>query len=201
MTHDGRMFVCVGIFWMMYTNNKGSKSEQCEGTKRKRGTCCCVTCGTKGDECLRVFADHLQFVFGKRQPEYDVLYKVVGDDGGHVPLQLPQHNQLPVLKKTYTQRKNDLKMCQFTLCFSAILLSQGVKMACCHASIDREKRSHSVPIPRGNGSVRRVTFLHFISPRCILLSACLSHSSHPLCSYRRHVTSFALLRGPANETS
>lgn len=63
------------------------------------------------------------------------------------------------------------------------------------------KRSQSVPIPRGNGSVRRVTFLHFISPRCILLSACLSHSSHPLYSYRQHVTSFALLRGPANETA
>lgn len=53
----------------------------------------------------------------------------------------------------------------------------------------------------GNGSVRRVKLLHFIPPRCILLSACLSHSSHPLYSYRRHVTSFALLRGPANETA
>lgn len=50
----------------------------------------------------------------------------------------------------------------------------------------------------GNGSA---TLLHFPAARCILLSACLSHSSHPLCSYRQHVTSFALLRGPANETS
>lgn len=53
----------------------------------------------------------------------------------------------------------------------------------------------------GNGSVRRVKLLHFIPARCILLSACLSHSSHPLYSYQQHVTSFALLRGPANETA
>ena len=61
------------------------------------------------------------------------------------------------------------------------------------------KGSQTISIPRGNGSVRGATFLRFISPHCILLSACHSHSSHPLCSYRRHVTSFALLRGPANE--
>lgn len=38
-----------------------------------------------------------------------------------------------------------------------------------------------------------------VPPHCILLSACLSHSLHPLYSYRRHVTSFAPLRGPANQ--
>lgn len=40
----------------------------------------CVTCGTEGNECLRVFADHRQFVFGKGQPAYDVLYEIIGDD-------------------------------------------------------------------------------------------------------------------------
>lgn len=57
----------------------------------------CVTCGTEGDERLRVFANHRQLVFGKGQPAYDVLYKIIGDDRGHVPLQLPQHDQFPVL--------------------------------------------------------------------------------------------------------
>lgn len=71
-------------------------------------------------------------------------------------------------------------------------------MAPCHASIDRERRSQWVSFPSGNGSVRRVTFLHFISPHRISLSACLSHSSHPLCSYSRHVTSFSLpMRRPS----
>lgn len=73
-------------------------------------------------------------------------------------------------------------------------------MARCHVSTAREN-DLSLPIPRGNGFVRGVTLLHFIYPHCILLSACLSHSLHLLCSYRQHVTSFALLRGPANETA
>lgn len=60
----------------------------------------CVTCGTEGNECQRVFADHGQLVFGKGQSAYDVLYKIIGDDRGHVPLQLPQHDQFPVLKDT-----------------------------------------------------------------------------------------------------
>lgn len=46
-----------------------------------------------------MFADHRHFVFGKGQPAYDVLYKIVGDDRGHVPLQLPEYDQLPVLKE------------------------------------------------------------------------------------------------------
>lgn len=39
-----------------------------------------ITCGTECNECLRVFADHRQLIFGKGQPAYDVLYKIVGDD-------------------------------------------------------------------------------------------------------------------------
>ena len=64
-----------------------------------------VTCGAEGYECLSVFADHRQLVFGKGQPPYDVLYKIIGDDRGHVPLQLPQHHQLPVLKQTDRRRR------------------------------------------------------------------------------------------------
>lgn len=58
------------------------------------------TCGTERYERQRVFADHRQLVFGEGQPADDVLYKIVGDDRGHVPLQLPQYNQFPVLKDT-----------------------------------------------------------------------------------------------------
>lgn len=38
------------------------------------------TCGTEGNECLRVFADHRQLVFGKGQPAYYVIYKIIWDD-------------------------------------------------------------------------------------------------------------------------
>lgn len=62
-----------------------------------------VTCGTEGDEGLRVLADHRQLVFGEGESAYDVLYEVVGDDRGHVPPQLPQDNQLPILKDTDTK--------------------------------------------------------------------------------------------------
>lgn len=58
----------------------------------------CVTCGAERDEGLRVLADHPQLVFGKGQPSYDVFHKVVGGDRSHVPLQLPQYDQFPVLK-------------------------------------------------------------------------------------------------------
>lgn len=54
------------------------------------------------------------------------------------------------------------------------------------------------PFP-GNGCARAAKLPHSIPPHCILLSACLSHSLHPLYSYRWHVTSFAPLRGPANQ--
>lgn len=57
-----------------------------------------VTCGAERDEGLRVLADHPQLVFGKGQPSDDVFHKVVGGDRSHVPLQLPQYDQFPVLK-------------------------------------------------------------------------------------------------------
>lgn len=59
----------------------------------------CVTCGAERDEGLRVLADHPQLIFGEGQPSYDVFHKVIGGDGRHVPLQLPQHDQLPVLEE------------------------------------------------------------------------------------------------------
>lgn len=165
----------------------------------------CVTCGTEGDECQRVFADHGQLVFGKGQPAYDVLYKIIGDDRGHVPLQFPQHHQFPVLKdmEEHDKKKNyKKKKCQsFQIQFLGSIYSVRGLNGTVPWFHWPWRRSQSIPIPRGNGSVRRATFLLFISPRCILLSACLSHSSHPLSSYRRHVTSFAPLRGPASETA
>lgn len=63
-----------------------------------RGENGAFTCGAQGDEGLRVLADHRQLVFGEGQPAHDVLQKVVGDDGRHVPPQLAQHHHLPVLK-------------------------------------------------------------------------------------------------------
>lgn len=54
--------------------------------------CSYITCGTERNECLRVFADYCHLVLGKGQPAYDVLYKIIGDDRGHVPLQLPEYN-------------------------------------------------------------------------------------------------------------
>lgn len=76
-----------------------------------------------------------------------------------------------------------------------------VEIACCCASADLDQTSQPVLFPWGNGSARRARFLHFISLHCILLSACLSRSSHPLYSYLQHVTSFAPLRSSANETA
>lgn len=38
------------------------------------------TCGTEGNKCLRVFADHRQLVFGKGQSAYNVIYKIIWDD-------------------------------------------------------------------------------------------------------------------------
>lgn len=57
----------------------------------------------------------------------------------------------------------------------------------------------SVTLFPGNGSARRAKLLHSIPLHCILLSACLSHSLHPLYSYRWHVTGFALLKGLASQ--
>lgn len=65
----------------------------------------CVTCGAERDERQRVLADHRQLIFGQRQPVYDVLYEVVGDDRRHVPPKFPQYNQFPVLQKTMTKGK------------------------------------------------------------------------------------------------
>lgn len=100
----GNILVNVGI--------TGQQSERVsEQTSMKKGhamICGCITCGTECNECLRVFADHRQFIFGKGQPANDVLYKIVGDDWGHVPLQLAQYNQFPVLKDR--ERDNEEKM-------------------------------------------------------------------------------------------
>lgn len=57
-----------------------------------------VTCGAERDEGLRVLADRHQPVFGKGQPSNDVFHKVIRGDRRHVPLQLPQDDQFPVLK-------------------------------------------------------------------------------------------------------
>lgn len=197
MTHDGRMFECVGIFWNI--QHQAAKWACDWANKQKHMMHSGVTCSTEGNECLRVFPDHHQLAYGKRQPAYDVLYKIIGNDRGHVPLQLSQHDQFPVLEDTQDANTQEKKP---TSVPSNSVSQQVNSFIGCHDSIDREKDLYlSVFISGGNGSLRRVTFLLFISPRCILLSACLSHSSHPLCSYRRHVTSFALLRGPANETA
>lgn len=83
----------------MWESHGSRVSVQNQGKRARDMLCCRVTCGTEGDECLRVFADHRQLVFGEGEPAYDVLDEIIGDDRGHIPLQLPQHDQLPVLKK------------------------------------------------------------------------------------------------------
>lgn len=113
MTHNGGMFVCVGIFWWMseYKKKKNTKLSKQVRKKVHEMIYSCVTCGTKGDERLRVLADHRHFFFGEGQPAHDVFYKIIGDDGGHVPLQLPQHDQFPVLK-AHRWKKKRRKKCQ-----------------------------------------------------------------------------------------
>lgn len=64
-----------------------------------------VTCGAERDERQRVLADHRQLIFGQGQPVYDVLYEVVGDDRGHVPPQLSQYDQFPVLQRQRSKKK------------------------------------------------------------------------------------------------
>lgn len=91
----GNILVNVGI-----TRQQSERASEQTNQRKKSLMIQSVTCGAEGYECLSVFADHRQLVFGKGQPAYDVLYKIIGDDRGHVPLQLPQHHQLPVLKKT-----------------------------------------------------------------------------------------------------
>lgn len=85
MTQRGRM--CVGMFRSMAGDDGGAG-----------GGAAAFTCGAECDEGLRVLADHPQLVSGEGQPSYDVLHKVVGGDRRHVPLQLPQYDQFPVLK-------------------------------------------------------------------------------------------------------
>lgn len=103
----GNILVDVGITRQQTCERLSTKIGHTHEKKKKHS----ITCGTEGDECERVFADHRQFVFGKGQPAYDVLYKIIGDDRGHVPLQLPQHHQLPVLKRD--TRKDDQFKCSF----------------------------------------------------------------------------------------
>lgn len=69
-----------------------------------------VTCGTERDERQRVLADHRQLIFGQGQPVYDVLYEVVGDDRGHVPPQLSQDDQFPVLQRQRSKKKINKKV-------------------------------------------------------------------------------------------
>lgn len=72
----GNILVDVGI-----TRQQSERASEQTSKKKAHGMICsCVTCGTEGNECLRVFADHRQLVFGKRQSAYDVLYKIIGDD-------------------------------------------------------------------------------------------------------------------------
>lgn len=94
MTHDGRMFVCVGTFCRM-REYQGCRMSW----ERRVWDAECVTCGAERNERQRVLADHRQLVFGQGQPVDDVLYEVVGDDRGHVPPQLPKYNQFPVLQR------------------------------------------------------------------------------------------------------
>ena len=73
----GNILLDVGI-----TRQQSERASR-QTSKRKRHMkwyAAAVTCGTEGNECLRVFADHRQLVFGKGQPAYDVLYKIIGDD-------------------------------------------------------------------------------------------------------------------------
>lgn len=72
-----------------------------------------VTCGAERDERQRVLADHRQLIFGQGQPVYDVLYEVVGDDRGHVPPQLSQDDQFPVLQRQRSKKKKKKRCCDF----------------------------------------------------------------------------------------
>lgn len=121
------------------------------------------TCGAERDEGLRVLADHPQLVFGEGQPSDDVLHKVVGGDRRHVPLQLPQDDQLPVLKAEPDRQTDHRTVNKRTMGSSNH-----------HPTTPPPLRYFFFP---GKGSA---ALLHFSAPRCILLSACLSHSSHPL---------------------
>lgn len=85
--------------------------------------CSYITCGTERNECLRVFADYCHLVLGKGQPAYDVLYKIIGYDRGHVPLQLPEYNQFPILKDREGGNHEVLVQIQF---LGRNLLSQRV---------------------------------------------------------------------------
>lgn len=76
--------------------------------ERRRRDADWVTCGAERDERQRVLADHRQLIFGQGQPVYDVLYEVVGDDRGHVPPQLPQYDQFPVLQRQRSKKKKVL---------------------------------------------------------------------------------------------
>lgn len=75
----GNILVDVGI---TRQQSECASEQTCKEEKKKAHEMIrsCVTCGTEGNECLRVFADHRQFVFGKGQPAYDVLYEIIGDD-------------------------------------------------------------------------------------------------------------------------
>lgn len=83
--------------------------------ERRRRDADWVTCGAERDERQCVLADHRQLIFGQGQPVYDVLYEVVGDDRGHVPPQLPQYDQFPVLQRQQSKKKKR--------CWAHILLS------------------------------------------------------------------------------
>lgn len=76
-----------------------------------------VTCGAECDERQGVLADHRQLIFGQGQPVYDVLYEVVGDDRGHVPPQLSQDDQFPVLQRQRSKKKKKKR------CWAQSLLS------------------------------------------------------------------------------
>lgn len=137
-----------------------------------------------------MFADHRQLVFGKGQPTYDVLYKIIGDDRGHVPLQFPQNHQFPVLKDIEDDKEN-------VSVYWQNLLSQRVKWHNAMSLLAMTK------IPVSLYSQRKwLSNIFSLYLSSLYLIICVpSHSLHPLCSYCRHVTGFALLKHPANETA
>lgn len=66
----GNILVDVGI----------TRQQSERANEKKRHMKKTRTCGTEGNECLCVFADHRQLVFGKGQPAYNVIYKIIWDD-------------------------------------------------------------------------------------------------------------------------
>lgn len=100
---------CLRV-WEYSCECEASKLRSTEMLKAHEMTCSCITCGTEGDECQGVFADRHHIVFGKGKPAYDVLYEIIWNDWGHVPLQFSQHHQFPVLKERHHENLLSLRV-------------------------------------------------------------------------------------------